>query len=317
VNPRENLKAYLDGELSAGQRAEVERAIASDPSLASELDALRRLTWTLRTSPQPTPYGMEDTLVALQRGRSAVPRIRLLGLLAGVASTVLVVALTLPLFWQPTRTESADSVAMVAMERSEGFAGDAPSSSSVEEFSPSPPPAEEALASQPAPADRPSVRSGPRSGSVPRRQSTDAPPPVAQDVAPPEEAAPLAVNSDEQREVVLSVSSIELADSALRRLAREHQVLVAAVAATESDRTITLDIPEDKVEEFLKLVQLLPEQLGQERAVVERSSADVIGAPPPVPTVSGGAQAKEQAPEGKKRSVTIVLKPQKRDEPVP
>lgn len=68
MNIREDLKAYVDGELSAERAAEVSAAINADPVLQSEIEAMKALTKQIRTfAATPEPTGMEQTLRALRR----------------------------------------------------------------------------------------------------------------------------------------------------------------------------------------------------------------------------------------------------------
>ena len=70
----ELLSAYLDGELSAGERARLEARLATDPALRAELDALRRtaaLVHDLPTVPVPRNFILPQTMVA--RPRPAPP----------------------------------------------------------------------------------------------------------------------------------------------------------------------------------------------------------------------------------------------------
>lgn len=48
----ELLSAYLDGELTAAEQAEVERLLATDPAARQLLDELRTLSATLQALPQ-------------------------------------------------------------------------------------------------------------------------------------------------------------------------------------------------------------------------------------------------------------------------
>ncbi len=53
----ERISAYLDGELSAAEKAEVERALATDPSLRHLHDELARMRQLLQALPRATPAG--------------------------------------------------------------------------------------------------------------------------------------------------------------------------------------------------------------------------------------------------------------------
>ncbi|HDZ22263.1 hypothetical protein LCGC14_0274900 [marine sediment metagenome] len=74
---REQLSAYLDGELSAADAQQLEQAIQQDPSLQVELEALRRTRDLLRQLPigQTPPHFARDVLRRAERhhhiGRAA------------------------------------------------------------------------------------------------------------------------------------------------------------------------------------------------------------------------------------------------------
>ena len=55
----ELLSAYLDGELTAAQRAEVEQLLATDPQARQWLDELRALSRTLQALPR---YKLDEDL---------------------------------------------------------------------------------------------------------------------------------------------------------------------------------------------------------------------------------------------------------------
>lgn len=62
MNVKENLKAYLDGELNEQERAQVEQALAQDPSLQQEMDQLTGLSSMLKSMAKPVPIkGYEAT----------------------------------------------------------------------------------------------------------------------------------------------------------------------------------------------------------------------------------------------------------------
>lgn len=68
MNPHDDLKAYLDGELPAEQMAEMREAIEGDPMLAHEAKELESISLTLRhAAAQPQAVGLEETLRALGR----------------------------------------------------------------------------------------------------------------------------------------------------------------------------------------------------------------------------------------------------------
>lgn len=76
IDVRENLKAFLDGQLPADQARQVQEALSRDTVLRREFDEMRRISVTLREGSVPVPVpvaGMETTLKALAK-RSPVSR---------------------------------------------------------------------------------------------------------------------------------------------------------------------------------------------------------------------------------------------------
>ncbi len=69
----ERISAYLDGELSAAEKAEVERALASDPSLRHLHDELARMRQLLQALPQATPAGSLRDSVRAAIGEQVAP----------------------------------------------------------------------------------------------------------------------------------------------------------------------------------------------------------------------------------------------------
>jgi uncharacterized membrane protein YgcG len=68
MNLRDDLKAYLDGELAPERMAEMREAIDRDPALAQEAEELGRISQTLRAAAaQPASAGLEATLRALEK----------------------------------------------------------------------------------------------------------------------------------------------------------------------------------------------------------------------------------------------------------
>lgn len=66
---REDLKAYLDGELAADRAREVESALASDPTLQQEADLMKAMSETLKSmATEPEVSGAQKTLQKV-RGR--------------------------------------------------------------------------------------------------------------------------------------------------------------------------------------------------------------------------------------------------------
>jgi len=102
----ELLSAYLDGELSAGERARLEAQLVADPALQAELDALRQTVALMRALPlvpsprnfilpQTTPSRPRPAPLARPRRAWAAP---LLTAATAVASLLFVAVLSLDLF---------------------------------------------------------------------------------------------------------------------------------------------------------------------------------------------------------------------------
>ncbi len=93
MNVRENLKAFLDGELPEDQAAEVRRALEQDATLRQELEDMRMLGLEIRkAAAHPDPVGVEEAI-----GRIATPvrpwvRRPMLAL-SGIAALALLIAM--------------------------------------------------------------------------------------------------------------------------------------------------------------------------------------------------------------------------------
>lgn len=71
-NMQENLKAYIDGELTPQDAQMVEQALQRDAALRKEFDEMRRISSTLReASSTPTVSGLDKTLAELDRRESS------------------------------------------------------------------------------------------------------------------------------------------------------------------------------------------------------------------------------------------------------
>ena len=114
---REDLKAYLDDELSPARKQEVRESLDRDPKLAAEARALQSIATAIRSSEaKPVPAGRELAIARAAKG----PRIwrpgRSLRLspLATVLASVLVVAVLGALFF-PVMAQSKDAAKRVAL----------------------------------------------------------------------------------------------------------------------------------------------------------------------------------------------------------
>lgn len=97
MNPYDDLKAYVDGELPAERMADLRELEGTDAAWAAEVAEMRRIGTTLRAmAPQPTAVGLHSTLAALNRKSARpwfrqpwVPALVCASLAAVVMSTVL------------------------------------------------------------------------------------------------------------------------------------------------------------------------------------------------------------------------------------
>lgn len=88
----EQLYAYLDGELSPAEAAEVERAAAADPAVALQLDELRALDQALGALPGVETDGeFTERVVRAARRRRSGRIVRLLIPLAAAAAILVAV----------------------------------------------------------------------------------------------------------------------------------------------------------------------------------------------------------------------------------
>lgn len=101
---REDLKAYLDGELSEQRAAEVRSALEADPELRKEAEALKAISDTFRlVAPAPAPVGMDKTLEAVERakGLKRPAGRQLWGWALAAAVTVVIAFALLPILFGP------------------------------------------------------------------------------------------------------------------------------------------------------------------------------------------------------------------------
>lgn len=119
-----DLKAYVDGELSPGRAEEVERAVGADPVLAKEVEMLRGIGSQIKSmASEAEVVGLERTISAVKSRRRprdlrAVPLLLQLGF-AGVAVAFLAVIL-FPVFAQ---RKDAARLEIAAFTRSPGAPG--------------------------------------------------------------------------------------------------------------------------------------------------------------------------------------------------
>jgi len=108
---RDDLKAFVDGELSPLQMSEIREAVDKDPQLAREVAEIANLTHTIRAAAHVhQAIGLDETLAALKRARSpwrslAVP-------IAAVGVCGIIFAIIFPVFGQAKAAAKRTAVAM-------------------------------------------------------------------------------------------------------------------------------------------------------------------------------------------------------------
>ncbi len=282
---RDDLKAYLDGELPPPRMAEMREAIERDPDLAREANLLRAIGEGIRSAaPQPAPAGLEETLAALNRGARR-PWWVLAAPMAVAAAGVAVFMVPL-LQGEVSSSNARTDVAQVATASkaatTERFRDEERQAPEVK-ATVSVPPADKGK--DKAAQDKaegvvatPNVRAQPKTSAKSFRRSppdtkaaTVAEPPKKPS-APPEVSAPVASATaplsakaelaKEEGPIVVEVASLEEAEAAVKRIATELRGEVVANApnlepdaVTESratkpgDRKLVLEVePEQAVE---------------------------------------------------------------------
>lgn len=101
---REDIKAYIDGELSAARAEEVRQAIEADPDLMAEYTVMKEMTSSIAALVrQPQVKGAEKALDAAR----PKPRKRWIEALVVTGLFAIVGAITIPMFSRPPQAEMA------------------------------------------------------------------------------------------------------------------------------------------------------------------------------------------------------------------
>ena len=179
MNMRDDLKAYLDGELDPARMSEIETALKHSPELQREADELRALSVAIsQAAQQLEPMGLENTLKALQGRPKPVRlnwgRVVCIGGLAGAC--VLAISVIRPMM---SSSDSADSSASADTMAANSFQADAKSQPEVmaKSAAPAAPQQRVALNSK-APATTPPINQSP-SPTIGSVSSEPTPPPTA------------------------------------------------------------------------------------------------------------------------------------------
>ncbi|MBS1705103.1 MAG: DUF4349 domain-containing protein [Armatimonadetes bacterium] len=104
MNPKEQIRAYYDQQLSPAEAAEVERALASDPTLAEELEFYKLLGRSMREQVREEPaVGMAETMAKVRSTGNVLPKKNwwpLMRTMAAACGVVVIIAVIFPIFAQ-------------------------------------------------------------------------------------------------------------------------------------------------------------------------------------------------------------------------
>lgn len=135
MNMNENLKAFVDNEVSDLERAQILKEMESNPQMQAEIIELRQMSRVIKEEAwQPQPVGLERTLNALSRP-AAQKRpwwVNTLALIGAGACCLILAAILFPVFAQ-----SKDAAKTTALRfepnASGGFAGESPVATPADE----------------------------------------------------------------------------------------------------------------------------------------------------------------------------------------
>lgn len=115
---REDLSAYIDGELDAARRAEVERAVAESPELRAELDGLRLVSLGLHDMPrEAAPRQLAEDLRLITRDQMRASSVRrkhwvyTFGRVGGIAAGIILCAIAVRMAATPSAVTGGRHIA--------------------------------------------------------------------------------------------------------------------------------------------------------------------------------------------------------------
>lgn len=121
----EMLKAYLDNELNAEDRALVEKALAEDPSLQAELDELQALSEAIEMGSSSVEIlGLESTLAAMNKKRKRFAWIRSPYIAVAAMTCLIAFVMTIPNGMVANESAADKSVAsspLAVLKSQDGF----------------------------------------------------------------------------------------------------------------------------------------------------------------------------------------------------
>lgn len=277
---REDLKAYVDGELSASRMREVEAAIAGDPALRTEVDYLRQLSFEItQVAREVDIRGASETLARLRKPRRNV---FLTPVLSAIGCLV-VVAITYPLWQEPFST--AKSSVVIQSDKGANLAS-APQAKSMDA---SPHPAETYRGVQESALEQSKSKGMETKKSVNRTGGSFTKAGVAP--ATTQAGGMRGAVASGPIEVAITVDSVELARQAILSFAGPSAVGAAPPAPKYANpsrtdgNSFSILVPENKVAETMLAIQALDiarerEKAGQQQATQKPKSEGGSASPP-------------------------------------
>jgi hypothetical protein len=134
MNMNENLKAFIDNEVSDLERAQILKEMESNPQMQAEIIELRQMSRVIKEEAwQPQPVGLERTLNALSSPTAQKRRwwINTLALIGAGACCLMLAAILFPVFAQSKMAASATAM-RYEFKTAGGVEGEAPVSSPAE-----------------------------------------------------------------------------------------------------------------------------------------------------------------------------------------
>lgn len=115
MNMREDLKAFIDNEVSEQDRTRILAEIENNPELQAEVIELRQMSRVIKEEAwQPQPVGLERTLAALAGAKKKAPwwMGKSFQLAVGASCLVIFAAVLFPVFAQPKMSANSEVAAM-------------------------------------------------------------------------------------------------------------------------------------------------------------------------------------------------------------
>ncbi len=303
MNYHEDLKAFVDGELSPARTEDIRQAIARDPALAAEVEEMRSLSAVFRAVPQPEPHGLDDTLRALRlaepKAARRSPWAWWLGIsLAGAGGLVMM----LTSLDNPGAASDSAGFASASREAASPMAGDsakenakryvAKAESQERDLSLRNETTNKAV-TVPAPPTVQRIRGKVEQKQTGRKAVEKAeavtPEPSLPEVLPSvKDEVPVASIAPAEPEVELKVPSLEEGRAELLAFATENKSKLVESEDKET-KTLVLEVPEDQLEAVLAKLKLLPKMMAEKRKRAQFAAPAAAGPGGPGGGGFGGA----------------------------